>query len=316
MTAPTAATETTTNASALEPVAQPSCCAPTCCDEPAAAAVPAVAESADAVRDLVRSAYAEVAVRKTSCCGPTTVDPQTVSARMGYDADTLGAVPDDANLGLGCGNPHAISALQPGEVVVDLGAGAGLDALIAAKAVGPTGRVIGVDMTPEMLQSARANAVAMGVHGYVEFREGLIEDMPVASKSADVIISNCVINLSPDKPAAFREAFRVLKPGGRLAVSDVVLSAPLPAAVQRLADAYVACVAGASTEAEYVGAMTAAGFTDITWTRSSALGLFMGDCADPLVTQGLSAIGDAGIAEFGESVWSYQISARRPTEDA
>ncbi|MGK0359543.1 MAG: arsenite methyltransferase, partial [Bradymonadia bacterium] len=153
---------------------------------------------------------------------------------------------------------------------------------------------------------------AMGVHGYVEFREGLIEDMPVASASADVIISNCVINLSPDKPAAFREAFRVLKPGGRLAVSDVVLSAPLPVEVQGLADAYVACVSGASTEAEYVGAIEAAGFTDVTWTRRSAIDLFMGDMADPLVKQGLSAIGEARVAALSETVWSYQIAARKP----
>ena len=302
MTTPTPPAETPTDAA--------DCCAPTCCDGPASAAE--VGESADAVRDLVRNRYAEVAVRKTSCCGPSEVNAETISARMGYDVETLGAVPDDANLGLGCGNPNAISALQPGEVVVDLGAGAGLDALIAAQAVGPTGRVIGVDMTPEMLASARANAVAMGVHAYVEFREGLIEDMPVASGSADVIISNCVINLSPDKPAAFREAFRVLKSGGRLAVSDVVLSAPLPDEVKGLADAYVACVAGASTEAEYVGAIEAAGFTDVTWTRRSAIDLFMGDCADPLVKQGLLAIGEDRVAALGETVWSYQIAARKP----
>lgn len=299
---------------------EPSCCAPTCCapaaDAPSTSADQAPSAIADqapgAVRALVREKYGEVAARKTSCCGPTTVDAAAISARLGYGADALDAVPDDANLGLGCGNPHAISALREGEVVIDLGAGAGLDALIAARAVGPTGRVIGVDMTPQMLESARKNAVEMGVHGFVEFREGLIEDLPVAAGTADVIISNCVINLSPDKGAAFAEAFRVLKPGGRLAVSDIVLSAPLPPAVQGLAEAYVACVAGAATEDEYLGAICAAGFEDVTFTRNPAADLLMGDCVDPLVQSGFEAIGAEQMAGLAESVWSYQISARKP----
>lgn len=295
----------------LEATPKASCCAPTCC-APEAEAKPIAARPAADVRTLVREQYGQVAERTSSCCGPASVDTASISARLGYGADALAAVPDDANLGLGCGNPHAISALREGEVVVDLGAGAGLDALIAARAVGPTGRVIGVDMTPQMLQSARANAVAMGVHGYVEFREGIIEDLPIAANTADVIISNCVINLSPDKPAAFREAFRVLKPGGRLAVSDVVLSAPLPGPVQQLAAAYVACIAGAAVETDYLGAIRAAGFEDVEFTRSPAAELLMGDCADPLVQAGVDALGPDGLAGLAETVWSYQISARKP----
>lgn len=282
------------------------CCAPTCCDT---APTP---ESPEAVRALVREQYAQVATRQSGCCGPTADNARTTSQGLGYAAETLDAVPDAANLGVGCGNPNALAALQPGEVVVDLGAGAGLDALIAAQAVGPDGRVIGVDMTPEMLTSARANAVAMNVHGFVEFREGLIEDLPVQSASVDVVISNCVINLSPDKPAAFREAFRVLKPGGRLAVSDIVLSKPLPANISNLADVYVACVAGAVTEEDYLGAMRAAGFEQIEYTRTPALDLFIGDCADPLVQQGLAAIGPAQADALGKTIWSYKLTARKP----
>jgi SAM-dependent methyltransferase len=281
------------------------CCVPTCCDT-------AAPQSPDELRALVREQYAQVATRQTGCCGSTASNARTTSQGLGYTAETLDAVPEAANLGVGCGNPNAISALQPGEVVVDLGAGAGLDALIAAQAVGPTGRVIGVDMTPEMLTSARANAVTMGVHGFVEFREGLIEDMPVSSGSADVIISNCVINLSPDKPAAFREAFRVLKPGGRLAVSDIVLSEALPEDARGLADAYVACVAGAATEDTYLGAIRAAGFEDVEFTRTSAMGLFDGDSADPLVQQGMAVIGAERVAALARTVWSYQITARKP----
>ena len=268
--------------------------------------------SPEAVHKLVRKRYAEVITRKTSCCAlSTTVDTRAITQGIGYSADTLKAVPDDANLGLGCGNPTALAALQPGEVVIDLGAGAGLDSLIAAKAVGPEGRVIGVDMTPEMLKSARKHAVDMDVHGYVEFREGLIENMPIAAEIADVVISNCVINLSPDKPAVFREAFRVLKSGGRLVVSDIVLSAPLPKEVRGLADAYVACLSGASTEDKYLGVIREAGFVDIKFTRTPAGGLLLGECGDPMIKKAVVAIGKKGIEELIDTVWSYKIHARK-----
>ena len=278
----------------------------------------------DAVRELVRERYAEVVTRKTSCCGPmtkvdtgccgpsTTVDPRAISQTLGYAEETLITMPDEANLGLGCGNPTALASLREGEIVVDLGAGAGLDALIAAEAVGPEGRVIGIDMTPEMLASARKHAVDMGVHGFVEFREGLIEDMPIPDQTADVIISNCVINLSPDKPAAFREAFRVLKPKGRLAVSDIVLDAALPEEVRGLAEAYVACIAGAATEEEYLGAIADAGFVDIETTRTPAGYLFLGDLTDPMIKAAVNVVGEERLKALVDTLWSYKITARKP----
>jgi len=231
---------------------------------------------------------------------------------LGYSEEQLDEVPDGANLGLGCGNPTALAALQTGEVVVDLGSGGGLDAFISAQRVGPSGRVIGVDMTPDMLARARRNAVEMGVEGYVEFREGLIEQMPIAADTADVIISNCVINLSPDKPAVFREAFRVLKSGGRLAVSDIVLSEALPLPIQQLASAYSACVAGAATEAEYIGAIEAAGFVDVRFTRTPAATLFDIDGADPVVKAAIDALGPEQIESISNRVWSYKVEARKP----
>jgi SAM-dependent methyltransferase len=214
------------------------------------------------VRTTVRDHYAQVARQGSSCCnGGSCQTPQKDAQRLGYSEQELAAVPDGSNLGLGCGNPQGVAALRPGETVLDLGSGAGFDCFLAARRVGPGGRVIGVDMTPDMLARARANARKHGTTN-VEFRLGEIEHLPVADQSVDVIISNCVINLSPDKAAAYREAFRVLVPGGRLAIADVVATAPLPETLRNEA-ALSACVAGAASPDEVRRLLAAAGFTAI-----------------------------------------------------
>ena len=226
--------------------------------------------SHDAIRTAVRETYSQIAVSDgggccvpsdASCCGPQT-PVQVGSSQWGYSDADLIAVPSGADLGLGCGNPGAIAAMQPGETVLDLGSGAGFDAFLSARAVGAEGRVIGVDMTPEMVSRARANAES-GEYANVDFRLGEIEHLPVADATVDVIISNCVINLSPDKAAVFRDAYRVLKPGGRLAISDVVASAELPDDVAGDMALYSGCMAGASLIADLHDMMAAAGFEDI-----------------------------------------------------
>ncbi len=228
----------------------------------------------DQIHELVRNRYGAIAQGEGSvCCTPRPQMPSCCGSgvepdidewarRMGYSAEDLAAVGEGANLGLGCGNPQAIAEMQPGEVVVDLGAGAGFDAFLAARQVGPAGRVIGVDMTAGMLAKARANAAKLGL-AQVEFRLGEIERLPIADATADVIISNCVINLSPDKPAVLREAFRVLKPGGRVAVSDVVMLQPLPDHLAAIKELFSGCVAGAATAAEMRRWLAEAGFVDI-----------------------------------------------------
>jgi SAM-dependent methyltransferase len=198
-----------------------------------------------------------------SCCGDvTTTTLDTKAHAYGYSENDTSSVPEGANLGLGCGNPIALASLRPGEIVLDLGSGAGFDCFLAARAVGETGRVMGVDMTHEMLRKARANA-AKGGYTNVEFRLGEIEHLPVADASVDVVISNCVINLSPEKAKVFQDAFRVLKPGGRLAVSDVVATAPFPEEVQQDLALRAGCVAGASLLGDLEGMLTDAGFVDI-----------------------------------------------------
>jgi arsenite methyltransferase len=218
----------------------------------------------DTVREAVRDRYAQIVTTGSSCCGGS-LDRKTgdeESLRLGYTEEDLASVPEGANLGLGCGNPQAIAALKPGEVVVDLGAGAGFDCFLAARAVGPTGKVIGVDMTSEMVQKARQNA-RESHYEHVEFRLGEIEHLPIADGTADVVISNCVINLSPDKPAVYAETFRVLKPGGRLAVSDVVATAELPTEWRENMRLLSSCISGASTVDEVRSMLERAGFVDI-----------------------------------------------------
>ena len=226
------------------------------------------------VTRAVQERYGAIAREGGSCCGPTCCSPADTAKRssepdsvqLGYDAADLASLPDGADLGLGCGAPLAHLALQPGETVVDLGSGAGIDALLAARAVGATGRVIGIDMTPDMLARARKNAATASAWN-VEFREGRLEALPVVDASVDAVTSNCVINLVPDKAVVFREIARVLRPAGRLVVSDIVLARPLPAAVAGDLMAWVGCVAGAMLRDEYFAALAAAGFSQVEVLR-------------------------------------------------
>ena len=265
----------------------------------------------DQVHDVVKSGYAEVA-RQGGCCGAgaTSSHGQT-AALIGYAEDDISGTAAEANLGLGCGNPTALASLKPGETVVDLGSGAGFDALLSAEKLGPEGRFIGVDMTPEMLERARTNAVKAGFARTVEFREGLIENLPVASDSVDVVISNCVINLSPDKGQVFREAYRVLKPGGRLAVTDIVLSKPLPADIAKVAESWIACVGGALVEDEYFGHMRAAGFENIEHTRKPAAPLLTSSLQDPMWKAAVELVGEERILKLADSVFSYSVTAEK-----
>jgi SAM-dependent methyltransferase len=227
-------------------------------------------------KKIVREQYAKVAVERSSCCGEvssccaTSEPTQDISRKIGYSEEELKSVPEGANLGLGCGNPVAIASLKDGETVLDLGSGPGLDCFLAADKVGKNGRVIGIDMTPEMIEKARANAVK-GNYTNVEFRLGEIEHLPVADNSVDVVISNCVINLSPDKQSVFRDAFRVLRPGGRIMVSDVVLSKELPDLIKDSVDAYVGCIAGAITKEEYLKTIVDVGFSKVGIVNETAI---------------------------------------------
>jgi len=211
------------------------------------------------ITQAVRERYGSIARGERSGCG---CSPAVATPAIGYSKEDL-AVAGVANLGLGCGNPLALSGIEPGMTVLDLGSGAGFDAFLAWRRVGPQGRVIGVDMTDDMLALARKNALQLGASN-VEFRKGSIEQLPVEDASVDLVISNCVVNLSPDKASVFREIHRVLKPGGRFALSDIVLLQPLPAAIARDVEAYVGCVAGASLLSDYLALALTAGFTELS----------------------------------------------------
>jgi arsenite methyltransferase len=241
-----------------------------------------------AIRAAVRDHYAslitkapkdesEASPNEDECCAPSCCGGASqTSEKVGYSAEDITSVPEGADLGLGCGNPQAIASLKPGEIVLDLGAGAGFDCFLAARQVGPSGKVIGVDMTPAMLEKARLNCAKAGF-AHVEFRLGEIEHLPVADASADVVISNCVINLSPDKLAVFTEAFRVLKPGGRIAISDVVAIKPLPKALTQSVEAYACCVSGAPEIGSLETMLVAAGFSEISITLNEQSHEFIRD---------------------------------------
>ena len=222
----------------------------------------------DEIKQAVRERYAQIATKESSCCAPSnsccgTTDQATdISKKIGYRDEELDSVPEGANLGLGCGNPTALASLKEGETVLDLGSGGGFDCFLAANMVGQKGKVIGVDMTSEMIDKARENARKSGYLN-VEFRLGEIENLPVADNSVDAIISNCVINLSPDKGRVFKEAYRALKPGGRVMVSDIVLLKELPDFIKNSIEAYIGCLSGALMRDEYLGAIKAAGFQEV-----------------------------------------------------
>nr|WP_135819944.1 arsenite methyltransferase [Halostella litorea] len=267
--------------------------------------------SAAEQRSAVRERYASIAEEGSTCCGDGAAStggggddgPRDAAARsraVGYGADDVDAVDGDANLGLGCGNPTAIAGLEAGETVLDLGSGGGFDCFLAAREVGEDGRVVGVDMTPEMVETAREN-VAENDAGNVEFRLGEIEHLPVADGSVDVILSNCVINLSPDKPQVFREAYRVLRPGGRLAVSDVVMTADVPADLRDDPTSVAACVAGAATVPELEAMLADAGFADVAVEPKAESEAFVREW-DP----------DRDLSEY---VASARIAAEKPADD-
>jgi arsenite methyltransferase len=272
----------------------------------------------DEIRKAVREGYATVAKQSNPCCA--TASPccsgadlaQNMSKAIGYSEEEIASVPEGANLGLGCGNPIALASLKKGETVLDLGSGGGFDCFLAADRVGKKGKVIGVDMTPEMLEKARENA-RKGDYRNVEFRLGEIENLPVADNSVDVVISNCVINLSPDKKRVFQEAFRALKPGGRLMVSDIVLLKDLPESIKNSVTAYVGCVAGAMLKDDYLKAVKAAGFREVKILQETAFPI---DCManDPTA---LAIMKDAGLSlqkvkEAADSVLSVKVSGVKP----
>ena len=272
---------------------------------------------AETVRQTVRAGYGQIAKAGDSCCGasscgPTPVSSEDLAKQVGYTAEELAALPEGANMGLSCGNPNALASLEPGEIVLDLGSGGGFDVFIAGKKVGAAGRAIGVDMTAEMLAKARKNIEAYRQKtGFdnVEFRLGEIEHLPLADNSVDVVISNCVLNLSPDKPQVWREIARVLKPDGRVAVSDLALLKPLPQNIVEMVEALVGCVAGAVLVSETERMAREAGLSDIALNPKSGYIDAMVDWQDPLYQKMIAAL-PAGIKP-GQYITSLEITASK-----
>ncbi len=272
--------------------------------------------NAESIRSTVREGYSQIAQSGGSCCSASccgTSAAAEVAQAVGYNEAELATLPEGANMGLSCGNPTAMASLKPGETVLDLGSGGGFDVFIAGQKVGPAGRVIGVDMTHEMLGKARGNIAAYqertGLNN-VEFRLGEIEHLPVADASIDVVLSNCVLNLSPDKPQVWREIARVLKPGGRVAISDLALLQPLPVAVRQIVAALVGCVAGAVLVEETRFMMQSAGFQAIELKPKPEYVEAMTQFRDPLYQQILEHLPQG--AKVSEYIVSLDISARKP----
>jgi ubiquinone/menaquinone biosynthesis C-methylase UbiE len=269
------------------------------------------------IKKVVREGYAKIAEQGSSCCGSVNsccggVDvAQDISRKIGYTEEELKNAPEGANLGLGCGNPVALASLKEGETVLDLGSGAGFDSFLAAQKVGDKGRVIGVDMTPEMIKKAKENA-KKGNYRNVEFRLGEIENLPLADASVDVIISNCVINLSPDKEKVFRESFRVLTLGGRLMISDIVLLRELPDYIRKSIEAYIGCLSGAIMKDEYVAMIEKAGFQNVKVINETSfpIELMANDPTAKTIMKNLRLTAEK-VKGIADSVVSISIQAKR-----
>ena len=269
------------------------------------------------IKKIVRKSYADIAKDNSPCCEQQTSCCETSQAeifsrQIGYTSDELEAVPEGSNLGLGCGNPTALASLNEGEIVLDLGSGAGFDSFLAANQVSKKGKVIGIDMTPEMVEKARENA-KRGGYDNVEFKFGEIENLPLPDACVDVIISNCVINLSPDKKKVFQESFRVLKPGGRLMISDIVLLKELPESIKNSVEAYVGCVSGATLKKDYLGLMKEAGFQELDIKNEAffSLDCVVSDSAGKSLAEKLG-ISDEQLKEVEKTILSISVSGTKP----
>ncbi len=270
------------------------------------------------IRKVVRKGYAKIVSSSGSCCTPAASccgganTARDMSKRIGYTDDELETVPEGANLGLGCGNPVALASLRGGETVLDLGAGAGFDCFLASNKVGRNGKVIGVDMTPEMVEKARDNA-KKGNYSNVEFRLGEIENLPASDNSVDAVISNCVINLVPNKDRVFAETFRVLRPGGRIMISDIVLLKELPDSIRNSVEAYIGCLSGAIMKGKYVEAIEAAGFRDVKIIDETPfpVDLMANDPTGKTIIEN-SQISAADLKDMANSVVSVKVNAIKP----